>query len=192
MKNLSKLLVISLSISTISGFSNEREGAGKLSNEERAAQEAQRQKDLANPDVDVVKLSDHFKQKIDYYNAPIDALKAFYLEGIVLGLGGTELVIQLSKKADEDKIIRKFVKRGFNVAAKAARVYLITDAATKIVLHFQDLDPTITALPGAAGWALRESQELALEAPERIRRIPSDIHNATNSLKKQFQGKVNE
>jgi hypothetical protein len=157
------------------------------------ADDEQLKKDLANPDVDVVKLTDHFKSREIGRDLMIEVMgKSLIFEGAVLGLGGTELVIQLSKKADEDKIIRKFVKRGFNVAAKAARVYLITDAATKIVLHFQDLDPTITALPGAAGWALRESQELALEAPERIRRIPSDIHNATNSLKKQFQGKVNE
>nr|MBP7844418.1 hypothetical protein [Pseudomonadota bacterium] len=118
--------------------------------------------------------------------------KYVFLEGLVLGLAGTEIVVGLSKKAEEDKIIRKFVKKGFNVAAKAARVYLITDAATKIVLRFQDLDPTINALPGAAGWALRESQELALEAPERIRRIPSQAHDASKNTIKQFQGKVNE
>ncbi len=155
------------------------------------ADDDQLKKDLANPDVDVVKLTDHFKHKTIHGLEPI-LFKDIIGEVVILGLGGTELVIQLSKKADEDKIIRKFVKKGFNVAAKAARVYFITDAATKIVLRFQDLDPTITALPGAAGWALRESQELALEAPERIRRIPTQAHEASKNVIKQFQGKVNE
>ncbi|MBP7845785.1 MAG: hypothetical protein KA116_13340 [Proteobacteria bacterium] len=158
------------------------------------AEDEQLKKDLANPDVNVVKLTDHFKSvKFDGHDRFIDIIgKSAVLEGVVLGLGGTGLVIHLSRNTDEDKIIRKFVKKGFNVAAKAARVYLITDAATKIVLRFQDLDPTITALPGAAGWALRESQELALEAPERIRRIPSQAHEASKNIIKQFQGKVNE
>jgi hypothetical protein len=194
MKNLSKLLVISLSISTISGFSNEREGAGKLSNEERAAQEAQRQKDLANPDVDVVKLTDHFKSAPDSKNTFEDRQKIFAgISGeLITGWAIPTLVINLSKAKEGDKIINKLAKKGFRITARAARVYLITDGLTKIFIRFNELDPTITALPGTASWAMREAHEFALEAPERAKRIPGAVHEALSGVIKSVKGQANE
>ncbi|MBP7844419.1 MAG: hypothetical protein KA116_06350 [Proteobacteria bacterium] len=194
MKNLSKLLAITLTTSSILGYSQGQDGPGKLSNEERAAQEAQRQKDLANPDVEVVKLTDHFKSAPDSKLSSQDKAEIFAgVSGeIIAGWAIPTLVVNLSKAKDGDKIINKLAKKGFRVTAKAARVYFITDGVTKIFIRFQELDPTITALPGATAWAVREAHEFALEAPERAKRIPGAVHESVNGVIKSVKGQANE
>ncbi len=160
----------------------------------------------SDPNVDAVRLTQHFK-KADpspfYWDDPIgkfiDGAKIVGVNTVVYGgsaVGIATGTILISKAKERDGIISKLVKKGFKVTGITSSLYLIADGASRIVLNFQELDPGFTAVPGMASFIVRETDELIAEAPHRVKQqaahAKNEFHRITKESQDSFNGKMEE
>jgi hypothetical protein len=140
-------------------------------------------KALSDRTVDAVRLSDHFLRVTHKSTEERDETvnNALIYGGAEL-FAGSVLVRRPALKIDEhDKIVRRFLKKGWNLLKRGAGWALIAEGGLKIMLTCQDYDPTPLAIPGVLGYLGREANETLRETPENLQQ-----------MKRQLSGRVHE
>jgi hypothetical protein len=206
--NLKTILSLSLVLSTLSNASasdgamllekvKAAAGDAKVSVENFVSNPSEREKALRDPSVEHVRLAQHFEKPKD---AGENIISNGMVEGLLLksvgGAIGTSVVVHFTKPKEGSKFIARLVKKGLNVVARGARIYLVTDGVASFVITLNELDPSPTAVPGAVGYLGRQAEETVKEIPARATAAAHSVSEWAKALppkiSKQFKGEVQE